>query len=460
MESRTQVQPPGILSDQWKISRRTMLRGLGAAIALPLLDVMGPVSAARAKAAPPAVRVGYLYFPNGVSEGAWKPKRTGEAGELLELNEWMAPLEAHKNDIIITERVWTPRGNGHGPGTATWLTGGGYDRRRYDAGGVSVDQIAAKEIGKNTLLPSLELSLRGEGFFSNDLTRNTISWTTSRTPAPRETIPRAIYDRMFRKADEGATDRNVLDLVLAHAKSLRGKVSDADRRKIDEYLESLRSVERRLEFAEKQSKKFAEDKALTDSLRRPEPGIPADHREYVRLMLDLMLHAFWADATRVSTFMLDHGQSNRYFNFIDGVQGTWHALSHWKDASGKTEDDDGVTSWGSVDEKRDMYRMVTRWHHEQLDYLLGRMKEIRDGDATLLDNSMILYGSNLADGHEHGAKDLPVLLAGRGGGTIKSGRLLKFERDTSLSRLHLSMLQRLGVKAKHFAETDEPIDLG
>ena len=259
VDSQGPIQQPDVLSDRWKLSRRTMLRGLGAALALPLLDVMGPASAAEAKKASPAVRMGYLYFPNGVSEGAWKPEGTGKAGDLLELNPWMAPLEAHKKDIILTQRVWTPRGNGHGPGTATWLTGGGYDRRRYDAGGVSVDQIAAKEIGKKTLLPSLELSLRGEGFFSNDLTRNTISWTTSRTPAPRETIPRAIYDRMFRKSDEGATDRNVLDLILGHAKSLRGKVSDADRRKIDEYLESLRSVERRLEFAEKQSKKFAEE---------------------------------------------------------------------------------------------------------------------------------------------------------------------------------------------------------
>ena len=457
----TQPSLPGceVLSGKWQMSRRRALRGIGAALALPLLDVMGPASAAEVRAARPTVRMAYLYFPNGVSDGAWKPKRTGDRDELLELNEWMAPLEPFKRDLLITQRVWTPRGNGHGAGTATWLTGSGYDSRRIDAGGISADQIAARAIGKETLLPSLELSLRGEGFFSNDLTRNTISWVTGRTPAPRETIPRAIYDRMFRKSGEGATDQNVLDLVLKDARSLRGKVSRSDRRKIDEYLESLRSVERRLAFAEKQSKQAADERVATDSLERPAPGVPTDHRQYVRLMLDIVLHAFWADATRVCSFMLDHGQSNRYFNFIDGVQGTWHALSHWKDASGKTEDDDGVTSWASVDEKRDMYRRVTRWHHEQVAYLLGRMGEIRDGEGTLLDNSMILYGSNLADGHEHAAKDLPLLLAGRGGGTVRSGRLLKFQRDASMSRLHLAMLQRVGVDAETFGEADEPMDL-
>ena len=175
-------------------------------------------------------------------------------------------------------------------------------------------------------------------------------------------------------------------------------------------------------------------------------------------MMDMITLAFWADATRVSTFMLDHGQSNRYFNFIDGVQGTWHALSHWKDASGNTEDDDGITSWSSPDEKRYQYNAVTRWHHEQVAYFLGRLKSIREADgSTLLDNSMIVYGSSLADGHEHGAKNLPVVVAGKARGAFKTGRQVKFRRDTSMSNLHLLMLQQMDDSVDRFGESDTPM---
>lgn len=446
------------MSTSWKISRRTMLRGVGAAVALPLLDVMEPLTALERQTSRSRVRLGYLYFPNGVADGAWQPKKVSRRGRLLELNDWMQPLQPFRRDMVLFRNVWTPHGNGHGAGTATWLTGGRYDGEKIDAGGVSADQLAARHIGGETLLPSLELSLRGEGYFSGDLPRNTVSWSRSDVPVPRETVPRTIFDRMFRRADEGLTDRSVLDAVLEHARSLRGAVSRSDRRKIDEYLESVRSIEKRLDFADVQMKRVKEDGALTNSLTRPQPGIPADHGEYVHLMLDLMTLAFWSGATRVCTFMLDHGQSNRYFNFIDGVKGTWHALSHYKDASGKTEDDDGVTSWTSVSSKRDMYNAVTRWHHEQVAYLLGRMDAIDDeGGRTLLDNSLILYGSSLADGHEHEAENLPLLLAGKGGRTIRSGRLVSFREQTSLSNLHLAMLQRAGVDIEEFGGSRTPL---
>ena len=190
----------------------------------------------------------------------------------------------------------------------------------------------------------------------------------------------------------------------------------------------------------------------------PASGIPQDHGEYMRAMFDMLTLAFWADATRVCSFMLDHGQSNRYFNFIDGVQGTWHALSHWRDASGNTEDDDGVTSWDSPQQKRDQYNAVVRWHHEQVAYFLGRLTSIREPNGkSLLDNSMILYGSSLADGHEHAERNLPLLLAGRGGGTISPGRQLTHGRDRSMSDLHLAILQRLGVGIERFAESETPM---
>lgn len=442
------------------ISRRTMLRGVGgAAVSLPLLDIMSRPALAAADPAANPVRLCYLYFPNGCSDDAWEAKEVAEDGSIQKLNDWMKPLAAFKDDLVIPRRMWTPRGNGHGAGTATWLTGEGYDSREINAGSASVDQIAARAVGEKTLLPSLELSLRGEGFFSNSLVRNTISWSNESTPVPREVEPRVVFDRMFRVGDGRFSDRSVLDATMEDARSLRQKVSRDDQHKIDEYLESLRSIERRIDFAAAQSQRAAKNPLLKRSLVRPPAGIPDDHGEYMRLMLDCIALAFWADATRVSTFMLDHGQSNRYFNFVDGVKGTWHALSHWRDASGKTEDDDGMTSWESPKQKRAMYNRVTQWHHEQVAYFLGRLKEFKESDgSSLLDNSLVLYGSSLADGNAHAAKNLPILLAGRGGGAVRTGRQIQFRRDASMSRLHLSMLQRVDPSIREFADADRPLD--
>lgn len=442
----------------WQIPRRRMLRGLGAAMSLPLLDVMGPRIGA-AENPKRHARMAYLYIPNGVAEGAWQPEKILSNGKLQKLNKWMAPLSEFRSDLIIAENVWTPRGNGHIAGPATWLTGGGYDQRRIDSGGRSVDQMAAQHLGADTLLPSLELSTRGEGFFSNSLPRNSLSWTDARTPTPRDTEPRVVFDRMFRVGRRSLSRRSILDRVLDDTRDLKHRVSSADRRKIDEYLNSVRAIERRIEFSERQRERAAANPLLQKALVRPSADVPEDHGEYMRQMLEMVVLAFWSDATRVATFMLDHGQSNRYFNFIDGVKGTWHALSHWKDISGKTEDDDGKTSWGSRDEKRDMYNRVTQWHHQQVAYFLGRLKRIQESGASLLDNSMVVYGSSLSDGHAHSAENLPILLAGRGAGTIESGRHLKFQGQTSMSKLHLAVLQRAGVKATSFGGEIEPMEL-
>ena len=343
-------------------------------------------------------------------------------------------------------------------GPPTWLTGGDYDRLAVNAGGVSADQVAARHLRDETMLPSLELSVQGEGFFSNSLPRNAISWSAPDRPMSREIEPRAVFDRMFRPPSGGATDRSVMDAVLADARALGNYVSTADRYRLDEYFESIRALERRIEFAERRSAEVRDDGALTDTLTTPTPGIPADHESYMRLMMDLVVAAFQSDATRVCTFMLDHGQSNRYFNFIEGVRGTWHALSHYKNASGKTEDDDGVTSWDSVEQKRAMYAEVIRWHHEQVAYLLGRLQAIEEPDGrTLLDNSMIVYGAILGDGNAHDPDDLPTLLAGRGGGTIDSGRAIEFAEPTDLANLHLSLLQRMGVPIDRFGNSTTPM---
>ena len=441
----------------FRISRRHVLRGITAAISLPLLDIMEGPKAAGYSRPTEANRVAYLYLPNGVADGAWGASQVDPQGHIVRLNKWMAPLEKFRQDILIPRNIWTPRGNGHGAGTATWLTGGGYDDRRIDAGGVSCDQIAADLVGNRTLLPSLELSLKGEGYFANSLARNTISWSQN-GPVPRDIEPRVVFDRMFRIRDKKIKDRSVLDEVLEDARRMKRVGSASDQRKIEEYLHSIRAIERRMEFADRQGKRAVGKSGLKKTLVRPASGIPDDHGEYIRTMFDMMVLAFWSDATRVCTFMLDHGQSNRYFNFITGVQGTWHALSHWRDASGKTEDDDGVTSWASARQKREQYNRVTMWHSKQVAYFLGKLKSIREPNGqTLLDNSMIVYGSSLADGNEHGERNLPILLAGRGGGTIKSGRQIEFGNERSLSDLHLAILQRLGGNTKKFAESVTPM---
>lgn len=435
------------------ISRRTVLKSMGVAVALPTLDIMRPAPAragvAGAAGAAPR-RMAYFYFPNGIAGDIWKPEKTGPNGTLLKLNEWMSPLEPFKEDLIIPTNLHTPLGNGHGPGTATWLTGGDYDDEHINANSVSVDQVAAEHIGDQTLLSSLEISLKGEGFFSNSLPRNALSWS-KRGPMTREVEPRVLFDRMFGSPSGGATNRAVMDYVLEEANSLKRIASRADKVRLDQYFESIHALERRIKFAERQSSEADSDGGQTDSLLAPSHGIPVDHREYLRLMMDLVVTAFQTDATRIATFMLDHGQSNRYCNFITGVRGTWHALSHYQDASGKTEDDDGVTSWTSVEEKRRQFAEVTRWHHAQMAYLFGRLKSIREPDGrTLLDNSMICYGSSLSDGNLHGEDDLPILVAGRGGGTIRPGRLLGFSKRTDLSELHTGFLQRMGVETEGF----------
>ena len=436
-------------------SRRAVLRGIGVTLGLPLLDVV-PAFAQSSQALPTGKnRLAYLYFPNGIPRGIWYPEEIGSSGELLKLNEWMSPLEEYKEEIVIPSNIWTPEGNGHVDGTPTWLTGHGYDSRAVNAGGVSADQIVARHYREQTLLPSLELSTKGEGYFSNSLPRNAISWSAPDRPMAREIEPRTVFDRMFSTQASVNSNRSVMDAVIADARSLNKLVSSADRLRLDEYFESIRALERRIEFAQKQSTEMANDLVLSDTLAVPTPGIPADHESYVRLMMDLIVMAFQSDATRVVTFMLDHGQTNRYFNFIPEVKGTWHALSHYQNASGMTEDDDGTTSWESVEQKRAMYAEVIRWHHKQLAYFLGRMKSIREPDgSTLLDNSMILMGGAIGDGNEHDASHLPILLAGGGAGTIRTGRFIEHEEQTDLGTIHLALMQRMGLQIEQLGTAE------
>ena len=240
------------------------------------------------------------------------------------------------------------------------------------------------------------------------------------------------------------------------ARSLRTRVSVADRDKLDEYFEAVRAVEKRLELSRKESQAQL-DQRLAQATPPP-AGIPEDHEAYLRLMFDMMVLAYWTDSTRVATFMLDHEQSNRYFNFLPGVKGMWHALSHWRDISGRTEDDDGKTSWTSRDVKRAQYLKVIEWHHRQVAYFFNRLKSIREGDGTLLDHSLILYGSPFADGHEHASKQLPVMLAGHANGQLQPG-MHRSHQGKPLEGIYLSMMDKLGVRVEAFGGTDNALEI-
>lgn len=436
-------------------SRRRFLRGASATLALPYLEALAPRDAAI------PTRAIWLYFPNGVAEGSWKPRWNARTGGLTALHPTMDPLARHRQHLVVPRGLYTPRGNGHGAGTATWLTGGEWEHRELDAGGASVDQIAGEALGGDCIVPALTLSARGEGHFSTDLPRNTLSWNRSGRPVFRETDPRAVFQLLF--GSEASADSSLLDSLREQVAQLEGRVSATDRARLQEYLQAIRGLERRVAFAQKEETvrrlSRATELGFDFDPRVPPAAIPSDHGDYLDLMLDLVALALWPGASRVASMMLDHGQSNRYATFVPGVQGTWHAVSHWRDTSGKTEDDDGVTSWKDRRTKRAMYDAIVTWHHARVARFLDRLAALPEGGGTLLDHSVVVYGSSISDGHEHGESNLPLLVAGGGGGAIRGGRVLDQGDEISMSRLHLATLQVLGLPAGRFAEADSPLDL-
>ncbi len=454
------MSPPGHSSTSPRpipprpIPRRTFLRGACATIVAPYLEALAPGGSA------PPVRAAWLYFPNGVAEGSWEP-HADRKGRLLRLNETMAPLERHREHIVIPQKMFTPRGNGHGAGTATWLTGAGWEHRELNAQGPSIDQMIAREVADEHVAPALTISARGEGFFAADVPRNTMSWAAPGRPVFRETDPRAVFQQLF--GGGPSADTSLLDDLKDQVRALQRRVSQSDRRQLDAYLDAIRTLERRIAFVQDEvtARRLARasELGLPFDPERPIEAVPADHGEYLDLLLDLVALALWSGASRCASFMLDHGQSNRYCTFVPGVRGTWHALSHWKDTSGKTEDDDGVNSWSSRRSKRQMYDAVVTWHHERVARFLDRLASLPEPGGSLLDQSMVLYGSSISDGHEHGERDLPTLIAGGAGGAMRGGRLLRHRHKTPLERLHLATLRATGVSADSFGDEDSPLDL-
>lgn len=457
-------------SQKWLMPRRSFLRGAGATLALPFLDAMRPLMAAGSSARMP-VRIALLYMPNGVRPDRWTPDGDGSR---FKLSPILSPLEKHRDDLLVLTGLQNKAsftGDGHYVKTGGWLTGTTITKTTGSdiaAGGISMDQIAAQEIGRHTKLPSLELGTEpvATGIDTNvNYTRlyaSHISWKTSTVPLPCEINPRVAFDRLFRTRSKGgekqaADDKSVLDLVRQDAKRLQSKLGSSDKAKLEQYLESVREVERRIEaeanllgagenlspelLAKMDELDQRISKAMGKANREEElNSMPRfDHGEHCRIMMDLMVLAFWSDSTRVSSFMFGNDVTGRNFSFLDGVNGGHHDLSHHSNDGGKL----------------DQYEKINRWHVEQYGYMLDRMKEIKEGDVTLLDTSMVAFGSPIRDGNAHDPKNVPIVVAGGSKAGMKTGKHVVFDEGTPLCGLWISMLETAGVKADKLGDADD-----
>ena len=444
------------------LSRRTVLRGLGTAMALPWLEAMAPATRLFAAAAPPArpMRQAYLFFPNGTHHADWAPQLVD--GE-IRLPSLTAPLARHASDLLwfrgLSHR--NARALGDGPGdharsSACYLTGAhphktaGADIRC----GVSVDQVAAKTLGETTLFPSLQLGAEG-GRRSGQCDSgyacaysSHISWSDAHTPLSHETDPRQLLDRLFLRGPASetekarlerlATRKSILDFVRDDVKKLEGTLGRRDQRKLDAYLTGVRELERRIAESERVRalEESGEGVDLPDST-------PRDYGEHVKLQMELAILAFRLDLTRVLTFMIANEGSNRTFPELDVREGHHH-LSHHKGNEGKI----------------DAIRKINLYQNELFAHFLDRMKETDDEGVPLLDSSLVLWGGAIRDGNRHDHHDLPIVLAGRGGGRVEPGRLVETSNHTPLCNLFLRMIEFAGGDATSFGDSKAPLALG
>jgi hypothetical protein len=418
----------------FSITRRTVLRGLGATMALPWLEAM---RAAAASAASAPVRMAFLYVPGGVNVDEWLPEGEGRDYRPRFTLEALAPV---RDDVLVLSRLDGREGetgaNGHPLGCAPWLSSAPLndkDRGGY-ATGASVDQLAAQHIGRATLLPSLELGCDRD---ATDIYRSNISWRGPASPMGKEVNPQAVFNRLFGDPGGDVFQRSVLDAVLEDARSLRTNLGGIDREKLDEYFDSVRAIERRVQFAERRAQTRP-----APSLALPE-AVPPEFAEHLRLLLDLMVLAFQTDSTRVATFMFNNEAGRGSWPEL-GIAEGHHGLAHLDPRTREGQD------------KLEKLKRIDRWYVEQFVYLLAKMKAVREGEGTLLDNAMILYGSGLAWGRLHNRENLPILLGGRGGGTIDSGRHIACG-GRPLADLYLAMLHRVGAKVDRVADSTGPL---
>ncbi|MBI4464009.1 MAG: DUF1552 domain-containing protein [Acidobacteria bacterium] len=439
------------------IPRRAFLRGMGTTLALPLLDGMVPALAgAVGTAAKPAVRLSVVYVPNGIIMDKWTPAAEGTAFDLPPILEPLAPFRDRLlvlSGLAQNEGRARPgeAGGDHSCGCATFLTG---VRPKQTEGadlhvGISADQIAAKELGKHTQLASLELGLDPnevvgicESGFSCAYS-NTLSWRTPTTPLPVENNPRAVFERLFGDSDStdpaerltrGREDRSLLDSAIRDAARLLAMLGPNDRAKLTEYLDAIRDVERRIQMAEEQA---SQELPMLD---RP-VGIPATFEEHVKLLFDLQVLAYQCDMTRVITFYMGREQSTRTYPEI-GIADPHHPLTH--------HSGDAVKIAKVI--------QINSYHTKMFAYFLEKLRSTPDGDGSLLDHLMIVYGGGLSDGNLHLHNNLPILLVG-GGGQIKGGRHLRYPKDTPMMNLHLAMLDKMGIPEERLGDSTGKLEL-
>jgi hypothetical protein len=435
------------------IARRTVLRGVGAALALPFLDAMVPALTALGQtAAKGPKRFGVVYVPNGIIEEYWRPRDDGRAFEFMPSMKSLEPL---REQLLVlsgldNRAAFTRAGEAlgsHSRPAAAFLTGMHAKRTQGSALdlGISMDQIAAQTLGKDTQLPSLELSLEGVDTLNGVSTCDTgyscaylnVSWRNATTPMPRDTNPRIVFERLF--GDAGSTNpavrlgrnqrrRSILDSVRQKVGHLEGSLGADDRAKVGEYLESIRDVERRLQIAEAQS-----DRELPE-LDSP-AGIPVSFEEHARLMYDLLVLAYQVDMTRVFSFMIGREQSGTTYPQI-GVPDPHHPITHHSGDRAKIE----------------KVAKVNAYHAMLFGQFLEKLRSTPDGDGSLLDNSMILYGASIRDGEKHLYDNLTLVLAGGGAGQLKPGRHVRCAKETPMTNLQLTMLNKLGVPVDHFGD--------
>ena len=438
------------------LPRRTFLRGLGATLALPLLDSMAPALAATPAAQSPT-RLSVVYVPNGMIMDQWTPTAVGSQYRLTKIMEPLAPF---RDDMLVMSGLaqntgWALEGEGpgeHARASATFLTGvhpnktEGADLRA----GTSIDQIVAKEFRQHTQLASLEVALDSTEVVGTCDTgyscaySNTLCWSSPTTPVPMENKPRAVFERLFGDSDSTdpaqlrarmRKDRSILDLVTQDVSRLLRRLGSKDRAKLTQYLDAIRDIERRIQIAEEQPAREL------PSVERP-VGVPSTFTAHCKLMMDLQVLAYQTDMTRVITFMMGREQNTRVYDEL-GIKDAYHPLSHHQNDPAKIA----------------QVLQIDILHSEMFAYYLEKMRSTPDGDGSLLDHSIILYGSSLSDGNLHVHNDLPILLVGGGAGQLKGGRHVRYPDDTPTTNLFLTLLDKLGIPLENFGDSTGRLDL-
>ena len=428
------------------LPRRTFLRGLGTAVALPLFDALTPALArAQSKKAP--VRMAFVYVPNGIDMRHWNP---AYEGTLAELPQTLAPLAPLKDDILLlgnlthnTGRALLDGPGDHGRCCGSYLTGVQVKKTVTDIkASVSCDQLVANQIGKETRFPSLEVGLEDsrqagdcDSGYSCAYTNN-LAWRSETQPLPPILDPRALFERLFGdgaeltprdRARRQLHRRSILDFITSDTRALRGALGPTDQRKLDEYLSSIRQIEEQLSRAERQT-------TVDPGIDKPY-GVPSDFAEHFALMTAMITVAFQADLTRVVTFLVTREGTSRAYREI-GIPDGHHPLTHHR----------------NIVEQMDKVAQINRYHVAQFAKWMATLKAAQEGDGSVLDHSMIVYGAGLADGNAHTHHDLPTLIAGRGGGAIKPGRRLVHRKETPMCNLFLTMMDRMGTRMDHFGD--------